>query len=572
MNKKRPANGEKPVASEERGEPAADEGRQAFSASEPAALQEPPQGEGAKRLDFHLRLNIANKFFLILLSLLTINLVVTAVFGSTMMEQFYLTKKEQEIVESAKAISENLDKPEPLWEGIYNAEQKNIDVLVFYGSYNAETGMTVYSPPVYFSRSDTEMMGQRYDATLRISNAINNGIMRRLENEPVVVQVDDISKNNGRIRLYQKMDGDSYLFMETPLGYIKTTSELAAQFMLLLCLATLVLGGIASFAVARLIARPIKQIDEVAKKLTVMDFSQRCEVQSHDEVGQLSESINYMADRLRENIDLLNQRNALLQRDLEREEGTNRQRRDFIANVSHDFKTPLALIAAYAETLGEGADPETAACCGTIVEQANRINVMVNRLLSLSRLESGMITLKPTLFSLADAFYAVLTDLRILLEKNGMDWEVQSNCSDCFVQADYQYILQVITNLIENAVKYADARKQLRIRFARRENRLRATVFNTAEPIPPEVLEHLFEGFYRADTARGQQSNSYGLGLAIVQAVVERHGCACGAENVEDGVAFWFELPYVELDEQEEESEELEDGAAEQDGTEGETK
>ena len=207
-----------------------------------------------------------------------------------------------------------------------------------------------------------------------------------------------------------------------------------------------------------------------------------------------------MADRLESYIGLLQQRNELLQKDLQRDEETNRLRREFIANVSHDFKTPLSLISAYAETLREddGENSQAVQYCDIIVEQVGRMNAMVNQLLNLSRLESKIVTLRRTFFSINDLIYSVLTDCRILMEKNGIHCQPLLT-KELYVEGDYQLITNVITNLVENAIKYADNEKILRIHLEERNKLVRIWVFDTCDPVPEEVLQHLFDSFYKAD-------------------------------------------------------------------------
>ena len=493
-------------------------------------------------------LNVSSKLFLALFLVLALNLVIVATFGNVLTKSFYRSSKEKELHTYSLAVRTVPD--EMLSDTIYEIEQHNIDVLIFKRS-TVEGEGEAYSS-IYYTRSQSGYEQKWYDFKQRIADAVQNGVLDACGQQSEYIEFDEPAEHasgegKGWIRLFCSLDQDIYLMLETPIVSIEVAAEYAARIITLLSVAMLVFGGITTSIVSRCVTRPLREIENVARRLTVMDFSHRCDVRSGDEIGLLAESVNHMADQLKENIGLLTQRNELLQRDLEREEVTNRQRRDFIASVSHDFKTPLSLIQGYAETMEEeGVTESQRQYCQIITEQAARMNGMVNHLLSLSRLESGMVTLKPTVFGLEDIFFSVLTNLRILLEKRGVRVE-PIPAGEWFVNADYAQVEQIVTNLLENAVKYAGEPPVIRVGFERREGRIRVGVFNTSDPIPEDKIGHLFEGFYRADQARQLTSNSYGLGLAIVKAAVELHGCTCGAENVEGGVNFWFELPAAEL-------------------------
>lgn len=520
-----------------------------------------PNEEGV--VEIRSGLNVSSKLFLSLFLVLALNVLVVAIFGNTMTKAFYRSSKEKELHAYSLAIQTVPDSA--LSDTIYEAEQHNIDVLIFKRS-TVEGEGEAYNA-IYYTRSQSGYEQKWYDFKQRISNAVKNGVLDLCEQQNEYIEFDEASsEGKGWIRLFCPLDTNIYLMLETPIVSVEVAAEYAARILILLSVVMLVVGGITSSIVSRCVTRPLREIENVARRLTVMDFSHRCDVKSKDEIGLLAESVNQMADQLKENIGLLTQRNELLQRDLEREEITNRQRRDFIASVSHDFKTPLSLIQGYAETVEEeGVTAEQRQYCQIIIEQAGRVNGMVNHLLSLSRLESGMVTLRPTVFALEDVFFEALTNLRILIEKRGAQVDPIPS-GEWFVNADYTQVEQIVTNLLENAVKYVGEPPVIRVRFERYENRIRANVFNTAEAIPDDKIARLFEGFYRADQARQLGTNSYGLGLAIVKAAVELHGCCCGVENVADGVNFWFELPAAELPDEIEE-----DLSDEYEGTEEET-
>lgn len=364
---------------------------------------------------------------------------------------------------------------------------------------------------------------------------------------------DNSERPVDHISLITRLDDTFYLYLETPKEYIKSTADLAVRYTAYLSIGILLAGVVLLYFLAGRFTRPIRDIQTVADKISSMDFSETCQIHSNDELGALSESINNMAHELEANIDKLIEANNVLQMDLERQQQTDRMRRQFIANVSHDFKTPLTLIISYAEAILDSKDAkEQKDFCKVILDEGNKLSSMVVSLLRLSQLESGMQKLEPSIFCLDEILDTVVKSHRILTDQRHLKVE-QVYGGECIVEADYPKIEQVVANLYENAIKYAPEGGKIRIRTDRQDGKWKISVENEGEKIPPEEIENLFISFYRADKSRHRDAQSYGLGLAIVKAIVELHGEKCGCENLEDGVRFWFTLSEVSLDEPEEE-------------------
>ncbi|HIZ56533.1 MAG TPA: HAMP domain-containing histidine kinase, partial [Firmicutes bacterium] len=414
-------------------------------------------------------------------------------------------------------------------------ETENINIFIFI-RIDDETFIQMYN-----SRSQEGQPRINTRAWYMLVTQI--GLFDRLSpgGEPIIA--DYLGDSTGSIQLYSQIDEHTYLFLETPKEHIETNASLALQFSIYASLFTLMLGMIVTYFISSRITEPIRRIDAAAKKISNMDFSERCPVTSEDEIGQLSESINIMSDKLKTNIDLL-------KKDLEREEQTNRMRRDFMANVSHDFKTPLSLIAAYTEAIrdGEGSEEERQEYCDIIIEQSNTMSQFVTRLLSLSKLESGMASFDMSFFSINDVVATVIKNHKLLLQQKEIHYTVQTE-DEYIVQGDYNQITQAFTNLLENAIKYVDEKKEIRvaIREADEEGKIGVFVYNSSPPLPDEDQEHLFDEFYKRDKSRGADSKSYGLGLAIFRAIIAGHQGSYGVYNIDEGVVFWFELNKEEL-------------------------
>ena len=238
-----------------------------------------------------------------------------------------------------------------------------------------------------------------------------------------------------------------------------------------------------------------------------------------------------------------------------RHQQTDRMRQQFVASVSHDFKTPITLMVSYAEAMeNETSEAARREYCETIISEGNRLSHMVGRMLDLSKLENGIDKVECSIFCLSEVVDGAMKNYRLPTSRRGI--EVRREIEDEFiVEADYHKIERVVANLFENAVKYVPDGGEIRVIVHRNGGCCRVGVENTGEPIREEEIESLFDSFYRADQSRSC-TDGYGLGLAIVKVIMEAHNQRYGVENTGTGVRFWFELPLVEVEDPEEDGEE----------------
>ena len=265
---------------------------------------------------------------------------------------------------------------------------------------------------------------------------------------------------------------------------------------------------------------------------------------AEDEIGILGNSMNALSDKLKETIGELKSANNELLRDIEEKIQIDEMRQEFIANVSHELKTPIALIQGYAEGLIEGMGDEKESrdyYCEVIMDEANKMNKMVRQLLTLNALESGNDQAAMERFDLAELIRGVLDATRILIDQK--EAVIEFSCSHpVYVWADEFKIEEVVTNYVSNALNHLAGENRIRITIEEREDRVRAAVRNTGKPIPEEDLPNIWTKFYKVDKARTRAYGGSGIGLSIVKAVMDSHHQECGVRNVEDGVEFWFEL------------------------------
>lgn len=521
---------------------------------------------------------IRRKLFSIIVLLLALQVVILLFAGSYLFERFYTTSKTAEMRELAKNIRSAYDEDSvSFYDEIGTAEYENVVVTLY--AFDEEGNPTT----VYHSRAqrgddapwrDRPNMPPMPEGAPK-EERISDELLQRLKaaDSSFDVQVDipqtddkNRGKNNdkkgrfwevpdGVITLVTKLNDNLYLDIFTPRGYIKSTADLAVKYTAFLSIVILFFGSVVIYFLVGRLTRPISRIQTVADKIAGLDFSQKCQEDSGDEIGLLGRSINRMSHELEAAIEKLVSANEVLKSDLERQQQTERIRRQFIADVSHDFKTPLTLVVSYAEALSEEREGRDKEYCDIIISEGNRLSAMVGKLLELSRLENGADPVEWSIFCLSEIVDEAIRHHRLLTEKKGLG--VARELEDDFiVHADFQKIVRVVTNLFENAVKYTPQDGIITVRARRNGDLCRLEVENTGTPIPDEEQDRLFESFYRADKARESQG-SFGIGLATVRAVMEAHGRAYGVENTEKGVLFWVELELAHFDDDLEDETEL---------------
>lgn len=272
-------------------------------------------------------------------------------------------------------------------------------------------------------------------------------------------------------------------------------------------------------------SRPLKQMAQIAKRFAIGDFEIRGHIKSNDEIGELASAFNEMADSLASS------------------EGV---RRNFIANVSHELKTPMTNIAGYIDGILDKTIPETDReyYLGVISQEIKRLNRLVTSMISLSKIDSGAITVNKAPFVIQDTLINVLITFEHEIEANQLSIEGLDNEDDIIAFGDHDLIHQVLYNLVENAVKFTPHGGYIRFSFTHKDNCVYVSIENSGEGILPEDLRLIFDKFYKADKSRSIDKKSMGLGLYIVRSIIQLHEGNITAES-EHGkyCRFTFHIP-----------------------------
>jgi signal transduction histidine kinase len=341
------------------------------------------------------------------------------------------------------------------------------------------------------------------------------------------------------------IDENAYLFLGAPIAPIRESSEIAVRFSVFTGILALIIGGIFIFILSSRLTKPIVKLSEIAKKMAVLDFNERYEVNRNDEIGNLGESINSLSSQLEKSIGELTQANSKLKQDIERERRIDEMRKGFISNVSHELKTPIALIQGYAEGLKYNINDDEENknfYCEVIIDEANKMNSMVKKLLQLSELEFNNMALEKEDFDICEMIRDVLRKKSLIfVEKEAAVSFNDNGIKALLINADYYLTEQVLVNYLSNALNHINEQKIINIGLELYGKKARIEVFNSGEHIPEDAIENIWLSFFKVDKARTRAYGGTGLGLSIVKATQKAHNNEYGVKNVDGGVLFWFD-------------------------------
>ncbi|GIN72692.1 two-component sensor histidine kinase [Bacillus sp. J14TS2] len=352
------------------------------------------------------------------------------------------------------------------------------------------------------------------------------------------IQVEDIEQNNIQYKILIKplsIDGHrSYLIAMTSLQPVDEAVQMVKEYYIYLIVFVMLLVLLASFYYSKKIASPLLKINQTAKKMANLDFSESVTVKSRDELGTLSENINTLSDTLHKHI-------KQLQQDIEKEKQLENTRKEFISGVSHELKTPLSIMKSTISILQDDvAKHKRGYYFQALEKEVDKMDRLIADMLELAKYESGTYQMKVESFYIDEMIERVCAPLSIEAAKNQVT--LRPVLQPFEVIANEHRIEQVITNFLTNAIRHTPAAGIVTISVKDKENQVKVCVENTGEPILMERLEKIWDRFYRGDTSRDRSKGETGLGLAISKNILELHGSKFGVENTETGVLFYFYL------------------------------
>lgn len=470
-------------------------------------------------------------FILLAVGIMLVFLIINGGF----LERFYVSNKQSEFIKVYEALkvdieSESVSMEKQDEELNKLAEKNNIAILVL----NQESEL------VYMSARSVDMLFHQLQGYLFDKNT--GQILNKTE-DYILSRSMDPRNNTEYIEMWGVFENGNIFIMRSPLESIRTAVSIFNRFVGIVGVLLILVSSVVGWYFSKRLTNPIMELAELSQKMANLDFDAKYTSGGENEIGVLGQSFNQMSEKLEQTISDLKQANYELQKDIEQREKMELMRTEFVGNVSHELKTPIALIQGYAEGLKEGIsdDPESREFyCEVIMDEADKMNRLVKNLLTLNQLEYGE-EVHFERFDIVSLISGVLQSLDILIEQKAAKIIFKDQIP-IFVWADQFKAEQVVRNYITNALNHVDGERVIEIKIEEEDDNARISVFNTGEPIPEEDISHIWEKFYKVDKARTREYGGNGIGLSIVKAIMDSFHKAYGVENYTNGVKFWFEL------------------------------
>ncbi len=373
-------------------------------------------------------------------------------------------------------------------------------------------------------------------------------------NKYTISESYDTATNIKYIILTAVLDNNYRIYIRMPMASIEESVAISNEFLYIIAIFVILFGGIVITIVSRRFSKPIEELDDIAKKMANLDFSQKYNVsQANDEIDNLGKSINQLSNKLEATIKQLKATNLELEKDVEEKSQIDEMRKSFISDVSHELKTPIALIQGYSEGLIENVNTDDESkkfYAEVILDEATKMDKLVKQLLELMKLEYGKLTFNNDNFDVKELEKEILRKSQVMIEKENIEVE-EDESKSIIVYADSFYIDQVLTNYITNAIKYSteiNGKRKIKISNQILDNsKVRITVFNTHHGLSEEELARIWNRFYKIDESRNRENGGNGIGLSLVKAIMNNYGNKYGVRNVAGGIEFYFELDVVNM-------------------------
>ena len=466
--------------------------------------------------------------------LLAILLVVNVKF----LEPYYIRDKEMQFIhvyeELQNAVKKGMISNDEVQDELHVlCEKSNISYIV----------LDMDNEKLITNVHDTNMLKQQLAGYL-LNQAQKGGKVLDSTDNYQLMRSQDPWNQSEYIEMWGQLDDNVNFLIRSPVESIRESVALSNRFLIYVGMGTLIICMGLVWYFSRRITKPIQELAELSDRMANLDFEAKYTSGGNNEIGELGDNFNRMSQKLEKAISELKQANNSLQQDIEQKEKMEQMRTEFMGNVSHELKTPIALIQGYAEGLKEGVndDPESRDFyCDVIMDEAGKMNRMVKNLMTLNQLEFGNDKVEFERFNLTELIGGVLQSMDILSQQKDVKLIFREE-NPVYVWGDEFKIEQVVRNYVSNAYNHVNEEKIIEVKILREDGLAKVTVFNTGKPIPEEDVPRIWDKFFKVDKAHTREYGGNGIGLSIVKAIMESMHQQYGVKNYDNGVEFWFTL------------------------------
>ena len=484
-----------------------------------------------------MKYSMKRQFVFIFILLITSTILLCLLANSTLLEKYYINNKKNVLIKSYASINAASN------AGDITSELYDIELQKIRDKYNIN---------VLVLDSDSKMVKTTMiDQEFAIKHLLNN-IFYGVNKEDILVDcknymiqiVTDGRTQTEYIEMWGMLDNGYFFILRSALESIQESVSISNRFMAYVGCIAIVVSILLVIGLANRITKPIMELAGISERMKHLDFNAKYTGNDRTEIAILGHNINEMSEALESTISELKTANNQLLKDIEKKDQIDEMRREFLSNVSHELKTPIALIQGYAEGLREGINDDEESrefYCDVIIDEAAKMNIMVRKLLTLNQLESGSEVVSMERFDITALIRNYISSSDILLKERDISVRME-DYEAIYVWGDEFKVEEVFMNYFTNAIHYAQGENIIDVKLRSTDQQVRISVFNTGAPIPQDSIGHIWEKFYKVDKARTREYGGSGIGLSIVKAIVESMNQKYGVVNYENGVEFWFTL------------------------------
>lgn len=485
-----------------------------------------------------MRWSLKQEIASIFIILMTSTIFLCWFVNNAFLERYYIDNKETVLLNAYRVVNQAGN------EGILLSEEfrlqfekitstGNISILVIDPS-----GKVRMSSVNEIDILSTQLLSNIYGKSTNESTVLSTG------QNYIIQKTRDSQINADYLEIWGKLENGKWFIMRTALESIRESVQIANRFLSYIGVCAVMISAMIIWTVSEQISKPILELAHISKRMTKLDFEAKYTRGGNDEIAILGNHINTLSKTLEKTISELKTANNELKTDIEKKEQIDEMRKEFLSNVSHELKTPIALVQGYAEGLKECINDDAESrefYCDVIMDEANKMNKMVQKLLTLNQIEFGNDAITLERFDITALIQGIIQSSDILIKQKDVK-VIFTEKNPIYVWADEFKIEEVFTNYFSNALNHVANEKIIDVKITRREDVIRISVFNTGEKIPEKDLDNIWVKFYKVDKARTREYGGSGIGLSIVKAIMDNLNKQCGVLNYDNGVEFWFEL------------------------------
>ena len=492
-----------------------------------------------KNLFSRLKLSrIRIKLFATILAALITLLTMITVFSTPLLFRTFSFRTYRNLADIAESIDALIPESASYYFDLYSLAANNsvsFEIINTDGSLSYTSASDSAYGSEHFSSSDA--FGSQY-SQMHTSNSHQYSSFENFE-----VMKRAATNAEYFVYTYTLKSGET-LHLYSEVANVETSVNVAGSVYSFMSISMIVVMSVIFYLLVAKFTKPLVEMNEITKDMAALNFERKCADYGSDEIGELGHSINTLSTTLDATLVDLKYKNKQLEKDIERRHALDNARSSFISNVSHELKTPIAIISGYAEGLCEGIsnDPEVIKeYCQIIQDESQKMNALVIELLELSKLDSKTQPFTPDFFDIGACVQSLLSHLSLQFEQKGITLinRIPSPLV-CYAQEDKIEI--VLRNYITNALAHCDGQRIIELNYRESNRFIEIGVFNTGNNIDENDLPEIWDSFYRADKAHGRSENRFGLGLSIVKSIMTNHNCRYGVKNTKNGVVFTFEV------------------------------